>query len=292
MLSSVPPRQAGGSDGGGELGHIDPGNLHHATDARPRSIDLKIASRCFGLHPSFVVAVAYREHVHGDRRSEAGLKQGRITEPDADEDSILDFLAWSPWQYHMYEDEFVEYWTAANAIMKKLERMPPAVRSKLKRIDIRCPARGCKLATVYQVPCRPTAEDIEHHRRHAMRDADGKPKYPLAPVDYFYVGRTAGGSDVYDILNYASSRTWKDKVRGCSCCRIIYWRSGCRHGTASIDREAIYDMFGLADRLVHFHTTEEKTVAGLPDDLRPFWGKRVFHPGHAAWHPKKRAQRR
>lgn len=228
----------------------------------------------------------------GEHLSGGELKTGQVIEPSDGTDPHLETIGWSPWLYHMYEEEFERYWTTANAVMMKLERMPPAVRGKLKRIDIRCPVKGCLLATVYQVPYRPTAGQIEYHRNYARRGADGKPAYPLAPFHYFYVGRTTSGTEVYDILNFAADGTWKDDVRGCSCCRILYWRSGCRHGTASIDREAIYTMFSLADRMVHIGSTEEEEVQGLPDCQKPLWGKRVFHPEPAAWHAKKRAPRR
>ena len=36
--------------------------------------------------------------------------------------------------------------------MMKLERMPPAVRARLKHIEIRCPVKGCLLATFYRIP--------------------------------------------------------------------------------------------------------------------------------------------
>ncbi len=47
-------------------------------------------------------------------------------------------------------------------------------------------------------------------------------------------------------------------------------------------------MFGLAERWHHMLETEEQAAARLPADLRPLWGKRVFHPEPAAWHSKKR----
>ena len=38
------------------------------------------------------------------------------------------------------------------------------------------------------------------------------------------------------------------------------------------------DMFSIAERWHHMQETEERAVAGLPEHLKPFWGKRVFHP--------------
>lgn len=70
--------------------------------------------------------------------------------------------------------------------------------------------------------------------------------------------------------------------------RMVYWRAGCRHGTASLERNRMLDMFGLAERRHNFAETEEEAFARLPEHLKPLWGKRVFHPEPAAWHPKKR----
>jgi hypothetical protein len=48
------------------------------------------------------------------------------------------------------------------------------------------------------------------------------------------------------------------------------------------------ELFSLTHRLHHLSETEEEAYAALPERLRPFWGKRVFHPEPAAWHPRKR----
>ena len=202
----------------------------------------------------------------------------------------LETDGWSAWLYHAYEAELEPYYRAANALMMKLERMPPAVRARLKRIEIRCPVKGCLLATVYWMPRRPTAEELERDRRENARGAaNGWPLWPASqPGDYLYIGRTADGTEVYDLLFFGFSRTYRDKIRGCTCCRVVYWRAGCRHGTASLDRLQTHELFAVAGREVHWTQTEEQTVASLPEHLRPFWGKRVFHPEPAAWHPKKR----
>jgi hypothetical protein len=34
---------------------------------------------------------------------------------------------------------------------------------------------------------------------------------------------------VYDIPFYAFSRTFRDAVRGCTCCRMVYWLAGRQH---------------------------------------------------------------
>jgi hypothetical protein len=103
---------------------------------------------------------------------------------------------------------------------------------------------------------------------------------------YFYVGRTAGGTEVYDIAFYGFSRTFKDAARGCTCCRMVYWRAGCRHGTASLERNAMLSNFGLADRRHLLWETREEAFAKLPEHEKTLWGKRVFHPEPSAWHPK------
>jgi|SRR5450755_1194662 hypothetical protein len=204
----------------------------------------------------------------------------------------LECDGWSPWEYHLPEGEFERYFQATNALMMKLERMPPAVRGRLEQIEIRCPAKGCHLASLYWIPRRPTAEEVEHHLRlRRIRDPQGRQIYS-SPVpragDYLYVGRTSSGTEVYDLLHFGFEPTEKDEARGCTCCRILYWRAGCRHGTATIDRVAILDMFSVARRALGPMQTEEQEVASLPAHLRKSWGRRVFHPAPQAWHPRKR----
>jgi hypothetical protein len=218
------------------------------------------------------------------------MKTGEVQDTGDGAEPHLEVDGWTPWLYHAPEDELERYYSTANALMMKLERMPPAVRARLKQIEIRCPVKGCLLATVYWIPRRPTTEDLEHHRRFMNTvQALGGPK-TLAPEvgTYFYVGRTAAGTEVYDIPFYGFSRTPRDKARGCTCCRMVYWRAGCCHGTASLERNAMLDKFSLADRRHRPWETEEEAFAKLPEQLRPFWGKRVFHPEPSAWHPKKR----
>lgn len=179
---------------------------------------------------------------------------------------------WTPWLYHAPEDELGRYYRAANALIMRLDRMPAAVRAKLEQIEIRCPVKGCLLATVYLMHRRPTADELDYRRRdNARRAANGWPVGPSIPWtgQYLYVGRNASGAEVYDILFYGFSNTPRDKVRGCTCCRVVYWRAGCRHGTASLERNRIHDLFSLADRD----------------------SKRVFQPEPAAWHPKKRQRK-
>lgn len=220
------------------------------------------------------------------------MKTGDVRESD-DGTEYLDCDGWTPWLYYITSDEELErYYKDTNALMMRLEQLPPAVRRRQKRIDIRCPAKGCRLAAVYWLPRRPTAWEIEDNRRMlAMRDSNGQPVYkkPYQPGHYLYVGRTSGGAEVYDILNYVIEPSPKDDRYGCSCHRRLYWRAGCRHGTASLDRSNIYEMFFISDRLLTPRQTEEQAIAQLPEHLRPFWGKRVFHPEPAAWHPRKRA---
>ena len=213
------------------------------------------------------------------------MKTGQVQYPGDGTGPHLEIDCWTPWQYYVPEEELEPYYRDANALMMKLERMPPAVRARLERIEIRCPVKGCLLATVYCMPRRPTAEELERERRiNRRRDPSGPvPNSQFSqPSSYFYVGRTAGGTQVYDLVDHPF-----DSIE-CSYGCILYWRAGCRHGTASIDHAYILDMFGIAGRWHHFLETEEKAVAGLPEYLRPFWGKRVFHPEPSAWHPKKR----
>lgn len=217
-----------------------------------------------------------------------------VQESDDGTGQYLHVDGWTPWQYHLPEAELNRYYEAANALMMKFDRMPPGVRSRLERIEIRCPERGCLLTTVYRIPRRPTPEEVEHDRHLvSLRDANGQPAYTgrYQPGHYLYVGRTAGGIEVYDILNYPYS-SLTDGRRRCSCCRILYWRAGCRHGTASIDRHYIYDLFSVAARVVGPSQDEDRAISGLPDHLKKFWGKRVFHPHPEAWHPKQRSSGR
>ncbi len=218
------------------------------------------------------------------------MKTGGVHYPGGGDEPELETIGWTPWLYHASDEEIDRYWSATNAMMMKLERMPPAVRARLDRIEIRCPVKGCLLATVYWIPRKPTADEIEHHQQ-LSNVRPGMHSPLLQSRDALYVGRTAAGTEVYDILTYGFSRTWKDEARGCSCCRIVYWRAGCRHGTASLERHAMLELFGLTHRWHHSLQTEEQAFAAVPERLKPFWGKRVFHPEPAAWHPKKRQPR-
>ena len=219
------------------------------------------------------------------------MKTGEVQAHGDSTEPHLEVDGWTPWLYHAPEDEIERYYSTANALMMKLEQMPPAVRARLEHIEIRCPVKGCLLAKFYRIPRRPTAEELENHRRRYMNTVhvlEG-PKM-LAPNEgtYFYVGRTADGTEVYDIPFYAFSRTPKDEGRGCTCCRMVYWRAGCPHGTATLERNAMLSRLTLAARWHSQAETEEEKLARLPEDLRPFWGKRVCHPEPSAWHPKKR----
>jgi hypothetical protein len=213
------------------------------------------------------------------------MKTGQVQDPGDGAEPYLEIDCWTPWQYHVPEEELEPYYRDANALMMKLERMPPAVRARLKQIEIRCPVKGCLLATVYWIPRRPTTEELEHERRiNRQRGATGLASKPQAsqPSYCLYVGRTTGGTQVYDLVDHRF-----DSIE-CSYGCILYWRAGCRHGTALLDHAYIYDMFGIAGRWHHFRETEEEAVAQLPEHLRLFWGKRVFHPEPSAWRPKKR----
>ena len=214
------------------------------------------------------------------------MKTGAVQDPGSGAEPYLETDGWTPWQYYVPEAELEKYYSDTNALMMKLERMPPAVRARLERIEVRCPVKGCLLATVYSMPQRPTAREIERHRRERpLMEANGLPPELLRftqPVLYLYVGRTAASTQVYDIVDYPF-----DSVE-CSYACILYWRAGCRHGTASINHADILEMFAIAGRWHHMLQTEEAAAAHLPEHLRPFWGKRVFHPEPAAWHPKKR----
>src|SRR5579859_4891027 len=144
------------------------------------------------------------------------MKTGAVQDPGNGTEPYLEVDGWTPWLYHAPEDELERYYSAANALMMKLERMPPAVRARLKRIEIRCPVMGCLLATLYRMPSRLTAEDLERHRLlNRLQDANGTQRRPQLPDvgTYFYVGRTAGGTEVYDIPFYGFSSTPKDEAR-------------------------------------------------------------------------------
>jgi hypothetical protein len=215
------------------------------------------------------------------------MKTVGVRESDDGADLYLETDCWTPWQYYVPEEELEPYYRDTNALMMKLERMPPAVRARLDRIEIRCPAKGCLLATVYWVLRRPTAKELEWDRHERpLRAAHGVPtELQSHQRGYFlYVGRTAGGTEVYDILNYLHGGLCPN-----SC--ILYWQAGCRHGTASIDHAFIHHSFSLAGRWHHFRETEEDVVARLPEYARRLWGKRVFPPEPSAWRPKKRQPR-
>ena len=142
-----------------------------------------------------------------DQRSLGGpvMKTGQVQDPGDGAEPYLEIDCWTPWQYHVPEEELEPYYRDANALMMKLERMPPAVRARLKQIEIRCPVKGCLLATVYWIPRRPTTEELEHERRiNRQRGATGLASKPQAsqPSYCLYVGRTTGGTQVYNLVDH------------------------------------------------------------------------------------------
>lgn len=218
------------------------------------------------------------------------MKTGEVQDSVDSGTPYLKDDGWTPWLYHAPEDEIERYYSAACALMTRLDRMPPAVRARLKRIEIRCPVNGCLLATLYRVPRKPTAEELDHRRRLGVARGliGARTQFPETGT-YFYVGRTADGTEVYDIPFYGFSSTPKDEARGsCACCRMVYWRAGCRHGTATLERNAMLSMFSLAERWHLLWETEGEAFARLPEHERRLWGKRVFHPEPSTWHPKQR----
>jgi hypothetical protein len=168
----------------------------------------------------------------------------------------------SVWEYHLRPDQLPEYHAEAARYINRLIRIPLAAQKRLKQVTIRCPAKGCLLATIYEFPSFVTAEDVAAGRGGGVR--------------YLYVGHTPAGTEVWDLLNYA-----------CACNQVLYWRAGCRCGFASLCRIWMQDLFLVADRWHRSSETEDEGIAALPAHLRPFWGKRVFHPDPAAWHAKK-----
>ena len=213
------------------------------------------------------------------------MKTGEVQDR-GDGESHVETDGWTPWQYYVSDEALEPYYHLVNGLMMKLERMPPAVRTRLQQIEIRCPVKGCLLATVYWMPGMPTAEDLEEYRcSNALRAARGQASARELPQSgwFLYVGRTAGGTEVYDVVNYLFGDLCPNSIS-------LYWRAGCRHGTATIGRGEAEEMFSLAGRWHHMTETEEQAVARLPEHLRSFWGKHVFHPEPAAWHPEKRRQ--
>jgi hypothetical protein len=168
----------------------------------------------------------------------------------------------SVWEYHLRPDQLPQYHAEAARCINRLLRIPPAARKRLRQVTIRCPSRGCLLATIYEFPTFTTTEDIAN-------GLDGG-------IRYLYVGHTPAGTEVWDLLNYA-----------CACNQALYWRAGCRCGSASMDRIWMEELFLIADRWHRHNETEIQAIAALPEDLRRFWGKRVFHPEPEAWHAKK-----
>jgi hypothetical protein len=59
------------------------------------------------------------------------MKTGEVQDPGTGAEPYLETNGWTPWLYHAPEDEIERYYSAANALMMKLERMPPAVRARL-----------------------------------------------------------------------------------------------------------------------------------------------------------------
>jgi len=74
------------------------------------------------------------------------MKTVGVRESDDGAGQCLEIDGWTPWQYYVPEEELEPYYRDANALMMKLER-----------IEVRCPVKGCLLATLYWMPRRPTA---------------------------------------------------------------------------------------------------------------------------------------
>ena len=109
------------------------------------------------------------------------MKAGEVQEPSDGGAPYLEIDGWTPWQYHVSDEELEPYHRATNALMMKLERMPPAVRARLDRIEIRCQVKGCLLATVYWMTRRPTARELELDRHmNRLRGAKDKLSEPQA----------------------------------------------------------------------------------------------------------------
>lgn len=225
------------------------------------------------------------------------VKTGTVKSVRDGDGTLVDVLetdGWSPWEYHLPEEMFDAYHRAADSIMTRLERMPLAVRRRLDQVAVRCPIKGCLLATIYEIRRRATPEERQRNIEMAERLSRlgvGGARPALSDVNtepvYFYVGRTTGRTEVYDILNYPAPHTAKDDARGCSCCRILYWRAGCRHGTATLARNRMYELFSIAHRVCGPRQSEQEAVSSLPEHDAKMWGKRTFHPDPKEWHPKR-----
>lgn len=193
------------------------------------------------------------------------MKLGAFTDP---EDGLVKegWFADSVWQYHLRPDQLPAYQNELVRYIKRLLRIPVPARKRLKQVSIRCPAKGCLLATVYEFPMLTTAEDTAGRRDGGVR--------------YLFVGRTPAGTELWELLNYA-----------CACNQVLYWRAGCRCGTATLCRSGMQELFWTADRICPPGRTEAEEIASLPKHVQRFWGKRVFHPDPEQWHAKRDQER-
>ena len=115
------------------------------------------------------------------------------------------WFADSIWDYRPDVDRDT-YVAVASKYVDRLLRTPPTARRKLEQIAIRCPLKGCLLATIYEFPIFRTAEEL------AAGNHGG--------TYYLYVGRRPAGNQSWDILNFY-----------CACDQILYQRAACRCGT-------------------------------------------------------------
>jgi hypothetical protein len=53
------------------------------------------------------------------------MKPGEVKDPGNGATPYLESDGWTPWQYYVPDEELEPYYSAANAFMMKLERMPP-----------------------------------------------------------------------------------------------------------------------------------------------------------------------
>jgi hypothetical protein len=115
------------------------------------------------------------------------------------------------------------------------------------------------------MPSRPTTKDLEDYRRgNALRVAMGN--HQIAECHSRAYTSTWGAPlvarRVYDVVNYLFGDLCPNSVS-------LYWRAGCRHGTATISHGWAEEMFSLAGRWHNMLQTEEQAVARLPERCGP-----------------------
>lgn len=160
-----------------------------------------------------------------------------------------------------YTGQESAYLDAVAAETARLDRIPPAAARRLKGISVRCPAGGCLLAAVRELPLRGGGAHYVCEARHGRQ--------------IFTVG----------ILNWH----FYNRELGCSCCdpAMDWIHVACRHGDGHLENAWLMQCVDVGLGSVHGRETHEHILGSAPEELRRGARAGVFHPEASTWRPLK-----